>query len=351
MVPMKTAFGVLAVGILLCGCGRPLGGVTVAFRQYQPEPGAKVAVLPFTNETADMDIAPLAREGIAAGFGRLGYSVMDLDECDAKLREGGITQAGQLAAVERQTLGELVGADFVVFGEVEEFGARLNSEFKSSFRMVHAPSGETLWVARGDAARGPVQDLYRNRISAARERGDLLHGPLVKNLDIACGLGRALSTFTPSNIVDEEELASRPDPLLVIFGVATGSGFSEDSQFFMGPWASIGRGRLQLEIGLWRAEGEPAPFVQRSVSEFDLGVRRTWREDARLRPFLSGGLSVADVEEAAGAVILSEQTIVMPYAAAGVDWWLPWGYAFGLQIRLGTAAGGAGFALNVAFAF
>jgi hypothetical protein len=354
---MRTTLAFLVAGILVGGCG-PIGGVTAAFSQYRPEPGAKVVVLPFTNETADMDIAPTIRRGIAAGFGALGYWVIDLDECDAKLQAGGITQAGQLAVVERRKLGELVGADHIVFGEVEEYGVIPlpvhKTDFMSSFRMVHAPSGETLWVARGDAAGLVGQAYSMYRIRRYRLRG--LDRPLAQNDEIAYSLRKALSTFNPKRVIDEEKLASRYDPLIVVVGLAGGPSILGDGQEDRGlicGSAAMGRSSYLFDVGICTGvvPSKINPSDDDTVTmEFDLGVRRTWRDFAALRPFLSGGVSVAITGMEEGATE-EEEVVFRPYATAGIDWWLPWGFAVGGRLHLSTAADWAGATFGVSVVF
>ena len=71
------------------------------------------------------------------------------------------------------------------------------------------------------------------------------------------------------------------------------------------------------------------------------------RDRGRVGPTAVGVPGTPEFSGGAGP----EETVFMPYATGGVDWWLPWGFALGLQLRLATAAGGAGLGVNFATAF
>ena len=149
--------------------------VTDAFHEYRPDETSPVAVPLVSNETADMDYPPLARRYLAPGLEERGYSVMPYEECDAKLRQDGITQGGQVALVEPRTLGELLGADFLVLANVESCGIKqmlpwMTKVFTASFKMVHAPTGKLLWKATGHGEvmmPCPVTSCVRRCVSNA----------------------------------------------------------------------------------------------------------------------------------------------------------------------------------------
>ncbi|MBU2572590.1 MAG: DUF799 family lipoprotein [Elusimicrobia bacterium] len=79
-----------------------------------------VAVLPFENETTDLDAVGLYRQLFATALLEKGYKVIPTAEVDEKLREMGITQGGQLGAFKNADLQQKLDAEALVFGNLKE---------------------------------------------------------------------------------------------------------------------------------------------------------------------------------------------------------------------------------------
>lgn len=129
-----------------------------AVRYLSPEfharaPG-RVAVLPFDNRSTDLVGPELLRKLVVADLRSHGYEPQPLEDVDAKLREIGVTDGGQLRAVRAEKLRETLGEDGLVYGTVEEF-AFLNVGFavrrvvRLHLRFVNGATGETLWEDTG----------------------------------------------------------------------------------------------------------------------------------------------------------------------------------------------------------
>ena len=118
-------------------------------------PPASVAVLPLSNYTTDLN----APDAVRFWFGyrlseKKGYHTLPLEIVDAKLREAGISDGGQLKTLTPRQLGERLGADAVVFGDLLEFtyqtaGALPLRRVRARWRLVDCRTGEKLWEAEG----------------------------------------------------------------------------------------------------------------------------------------------------------------------------------------------------------
>ena len=232
---MKRLLFVLAAGgavLFGAGCGAPpvTGGITESFAQYRPAAGALAVVLPFANETADMDSPKIVREAFIEGIQGRGCNIMPVEKSDEMLRDNGITQGGQLNAVDPETLKEVLGADYVFYGNVEAFSSKnlafyVSRWVKAGFKLVYTPKAELLWEAGGEAkAREYHMDFEDDeKMRKAMVKGlvsGLVQSALKK--EAAKVVANALSTlpaFTaPGPEVEAQKPETAPDGLVVVPG-------------------------------------------------------------------------------------------------------------------------------------
>lgn len=99
---------------------------SVNFADFVPPPvtpnieGMSLAVLPFANETTDLPAGELARLLFTLGMQEKGYQVLDNETVDAKLRELGITDGGQLNSITENELTEALQVEGLVYGTLLE---------------------------------------------------------------------------------------------------------------------------------------------------------------------------------------------------------------------------------------
>lgn len=111
----------------------------------QLAPGTTLAILPLENETNDLTAPTRIREALAERAKTLGLTVMLLEEVDDKLRRNGYTDAGQFkAAGSAKELGKIVGADFLILGNAEEFRIMPEKQVKARLRLVYAPDAAVI---------------------------------------------------------------------------------------------------------------------------------------------------------------------------------------------------------------
>ncbi len=118
-------------------------------------PPRRVAVLPMDNHTNDLNGPDVVRYWFDQRLReKKGYQTVSLDEIDEKLKEIGINDGGQLAAVPLPKLAALFSADAVIYGDLLNFDYQTTGflnirKVKASFKMVESKTGDTLWQAEG----------------------------------------------------------------------------------------------------------------------------------------------------------------------------------------------------------
>jgi len=138
-----------------------------------------VAVLPFDNQTPDLQGPGLVRKMVFERVPACGYRSLGLEEIDSRLHGIGITDGGQLGAVETAKLGELLGGEGLLYGTLEEFafqnvGVVRRRLVRLRLKLIEASSGEKLWegVGVGQQVDAAVKkkDITRSFIEGLVER-------------------------------------------------------------------------------------------------------------------------------------------------------------------------------------
>ena len=144
---------VLLIPLLLCSCAGPESYlVSPALRTAASD--GRIALLPFENYSNDVSAPGLLREEVSKRFLRRGYVPLDTAETDEKLRNIGITDGGQFAAVKSTDVGAALGVDLLCYGTLEDFtfqnlGFVMRKSVRLRLRIVSAATGETLFEAAG----------------------------------------------------------------------------------------------------------------------------------------------------------------------------------------------------------
>lgn len=181
----------LLVPILIWGC-QPVRSKATLERIYELDPGGKiyvsaalkkdpprrVAILPFRSSVGPgriegsgsfyrvltgngngeaVKMAERMRESFYGQFAQLEFEELKMTRVDRILAEKGLRSWEEIRSLAPQRLGELLGADALIYGEVTQFDyyyAFLYCQLAAglSIEMIDARSGEVLWRAH-DARR------------------------------------------------------------------------------------------------------------------------------------------------------------------------------------------------------
>lgn len=147
-------------------------------------PDARVAVLPFENESTDITASDYMRKLAEEGLGRKGYPPLPDAEVDGRLSDIGVSEGGQLAGVTPADVGKAVGADLLCYGDVEDFtfqnlGFIIRKSVRLKLKLVSASTGETLYEGTGS---GKDIKVFLNRDEAKAAFVEQLAVKLVQNI-------------------------------------------------------------------------------------------------------------------------------------------------------------------------
>ncbi len=164
----KSKYILLAIIILGFNCAH--------MRRNDPaNPIRKVAVLPLVNNTSDMDGPELVRKGFNKLVRNRYYEVMGIPQIDEILRDKmGITLGGQLSLTNAQKLGEELGVDGVIYGEVLDYNYTITGFYNSKivrakFKLVSTKTGNTVWEREEKVQRSEISFSTKNAIEAFKE--------------------------------------------------------------------------------------------------------------------------------------------------------------------------------------
>jgi hypothetical protein len=167
---------VVAAAALAAGCAIP--------RPRFADPGnplKRVAVLPMKNDTDDVDGPNTVRGKMVEALRSREYVVLDPKETDQVLRDRmGINLGGQLDLTTPQKLGETLGVEGVLYGQLMDFGEVTTGVYnarkvRARFQLVNTATGQPC----GSAVSASGASRARAAPRAARcgwARGSRTHG-------------------------------------------------------------------------------------------------------------------------------------------------------------------------------
>ncbi|MCB4757002.1 MAG: DUF799 domain-containing protein [Elusimicrobia bacterium] len=130
-----------------------------------------VAVLPFDNESNDVDAADIMQGYVYLAMKPSAYRVSDFKAVnDFLLEKAGIQEGGQLAVVDPVKLGKDLGVQALLYGYVESFGY-INIGFYTErkvaleLKLVDVNTGQVLWENAKNAA---TRQLTLNKDEATK---------------------------------------------------------------------------------------------------------------------------------------------------------------------------------------
>jgi len=137
---------IFPIFLLAAACAAPLSNLDSNYAALKP---TRIAVLPAMNETADMDAPVVFRILAAAELADKGYALIDSVRIDEALAEKGILEGGQIEALTPQEIGDLVGADGLLYVKVMSYGRQVGVHLKveGSFTLVSSKSGQKIWYS------------------------------------------------------------------------------------------------------------------------------------------------------------------------------------------------------------
>ncbi len=159
----RLAICCLAGGILLCGCAGTQVEIDNLHPDYNSLAPGRVAVLPMDNMSVDLDATPLVRPIVNQRILHKGYSSVALDRVDDILKEQGVLISHDVYGFTPQELGQMLGADAVVYGTVTEFTTQYAVIYASvtvgvKLEMADCRTGEVLWQSEHYSSEDTIEE-------------------------------------------------------------------------------------------------------------------------------------------------------------------------------------------------
>ena len=132
--------------LLAAACAAPLSDLHSDYAAFKP---TRIAVLPAMNETADLDAPAVFRILAAAELADKGYALIDSARVDEALAQRGIQEGGQIESLTPQEMGDLVGADGLLYIKIMSYGRQVGVHLKveGSFTVVNSKTGQKIWYS------------------------------------------------------------------------------------------------------------------------------------------------------------------------------------------------------------
>ena len=167
---------------LLAACAG--GGSYTVSPSLRAAPDVRVAVLPFDNQTTDVNADEILRRLAEEGFSKRGYAPLAPEDVDSRLSALGISDGGQLPAVKPEELGKALGTDLLCYGDVEDFtfqnlGFVVRKNVRLRVKLVSAATAETLYEGTG---AGKDVKVYLDKDQARAAFVEQLAVKLVQNI-------------------------------------------------------------------------------------------------------------------------------------------------------------------------
>jgi hypothetical protein len=160
--------------MLASGCAPMPSRDYSAYRAHMPR---SVLVLPPLSHSVEVNAPYAYLSTITQPLAECGYYVFPVAVVDAFMKENGLPTPGEMHAVPLGKLGEVFGADAVLYATIETYGQKYrivssNAVIKARTRLVDVATGTTLWEgtaqavqSSGDSGGGLIGRLITAAIS------------------------------------------------------------------------------------------------------------------------------------------------------------------------------------------
>jgi len=137
------------IALILTGCAAQ----PYDYTNYRQHPPRSIVVLPPLNESTAVEATYGYLSTVTRPIAEQGYYVFPVAVVDQFLKENGLPSAGEMHQASLKKIGEVLGADAVLFVTVEEYGTKfqiLNSAtiVQARAKLVDTRTGILLWEGK-----------------------------------------------------------------------------------------------------------------------------------------------------------------------------------------------------------
>jgi hypothetical protein len=140
-------FGMLAGLLALTGC---VTNKPYDYTNFRAHPPRSIVVLPPINQSTDIRGTYSYLSTVTRPLAEMGYYVFPVAEVDALMKENGLPTAGEMRAVPLDKIGEIIGADSVLYVTLKKYGSKYEvissvTTVAADAKLVDVKTGITLW--------------------------------------------------------------------------------------------------------------------------------------------------------------------------------------------------------------
>lgn len=175
--------------LMVGGCAAPEPKDYSQFRENMP---ASILVLPPTNQSVEVNGGYSVMSSVTTPLAAAGYYVYPVAVVDTYFKENGLPTPADMHTVPLDKIGEVFGADAVLYLDVKQYGQDYNivssvAEVDVDGKLVDVDTGATLWEGRakaaessGDGGGGLIGLLVVAAAQAIGTTSDAAHGVAVR---------------------------------------------------------------------------------------------------------------------------------------------------------------------------
>jgi hypothetical protein len=186
---MNSYYRVLLIGAILLLAGCASAPKRYDYAHFRTEAPRSILIVPVTNKSVDVNAPDYFLATIATPLAERGYYVFPVNMVRSVLADDGLSDANLVHAGDPRRLGELFGADAVMYVSIERWDARyavlstaVTVELNYTIRSAH--TGQELWsnhqrvVYQPRANGSGLAGLIANAITAAMAKAAPNYMPL-----------------------------------------------------------------------------------------------------------------------------------------------------------------------------
>lgn len=145
-------------------------------RQFHENMPRSILVLPPINESENDDASYSWLTTASRPIAENGYYVFPVAVVDAFMKQNGLRTPGAMHAIPLRRLGEVFGADAIMYATVEEFGKTTNTFDSVTIvhlraQLVDVYTGRVIWSGRVDHTENTTKGVSVNLLSAVSGSG------------------------------------------------------------------------------------------------------------------------------------------------------------------------------------
>ena len=180
----------IAAIVALAGCAH--APPKADYSQFRTESPRSILVVPVTNKSVDVNAPDYFLSTIAQPLAERGYYVFPLNMVKSVMADDGLSDANLVHSADPRRLGELFGADAVMYISIDRWDARYavvttNVTVELSYSLKSTHTGQQLWSNHqqivyepGHANGGGLAGLLADAVTAAVAKAAPNYMPLAR---------------------------------------------------------------------------------------------------------------------------------------------------------------------------